>query len=42
MQFNNRKYYYIVAGLPDVHLGQATGLIRINDFIEGLKEELHP
>jgi hypothetical protein len=42
MQHNNRKYYYIVAGLPDVHLGQTTGLIRIAEFIEGLKEDLHP
>lgn len=38
----NRKYYYVVSGLPDVHLGQTTGLVKLADFIQDLREDLHP
>lgn len=37
-----RKYYYVVSGLLDVHLGQTTGLVKISEFLQELKEDLHP
>ncbi len=39
---DNRKYYFVVAGLPDVYLGQITGLIKLPEFLKNLREELHP
>ncbi|MBK9254016.1 MAG: DUF2764 family protein [Saprospiraceae bacterium] len=38
---NNKKYYYVVAGLPDAHLGQTAGVVKLSAFIQGLKEDLH-
>jgi len=38
----SRKYYYVVSGLPDAHLGQTTGLVKIAEFMQDLREDLHP
>ena len=42
IQSNKRKYYYIVSGLPDVHLGQTKGAIKTRELIQSLMEDLHP
>lgn len=42
MMNNQKKYYYLVAGLPDIYLGQITGLIGFADILSQIKEELHP
>jgi hypothetical protein len=39
---NHRKYYYLVTGLPDIYLGQTTGLISFEDMLTQIKSELHP
>ena len=42
MLANQRKYYYLVTGLPDIYLGQTSGLIGYDEMLMQIKEELHP